>query len=97
MLVARSRAQRVSGHAREKSFAITSVLRFVMSEKNTKTSVGVRISQRQSAFEHIGEAALKLFRDIRSLLGITGETAAAICGAARNPRKIRWRENFYYF
>ncbi len=67
-----------------------------MPGKNTKTSVGVRISQRQSAFEHIGEAAVKFFRDIRSLLGITGETAVAICGAVRNPRKIRWRETFYY-
>jgi phospholipid/cholesterol/gamma-HCH transport system permease protein len=65
-----------------------------MHRKNTNG--GVRISQRESVFEHIGDATVKFCRDITSLLKITGETAVAVFDALKNPRKIRWRETLYY-
>ena len=61
-----------------------------------KKENSVRISQRESAIEHIGESVLKFFKDIYSALLITGESVAALWHAIKNPKKIRWRETLYY-
>lgn len=50
----------------------------------------------EGAFEHIGAVALKIVRDFESLFVFLGDTALAIADAVRHPRKIRWRETFYY-
>lgn len=64
--------------------------------KTKKQEISVRISQRHSAIEHIGAATLQFFKDIHSLLVITGESVFALLKAFKNPRKIRWRETLYY-
>ena len=58
--------------------------------------LSLRISQRRSFLGHIGETGIRFCRDIKSLLGITGETAVAVFKAVKNPKKIRWRETLYY-
>lgn len=69
---------------------------YKLNHNQIKKENSVRISQRESAVEHIGEAFLQFFKDFHSLILITGETTAAVWKAIKNPKKIRWRETLYY-
>ncbi|HPO90236.1 MAG TPA: ABC transporter permease [Victivallales bacterium] len=62
--------------------------------KNTESSI--RISQRKSVIEHIGNSTLQFLKDIYSICQITGETAILLYKAVKTPKKIRWRESLYY-
>jgi hypothetical protein len=52
--------------------------------------------RRNKALIHIGDATLKFFHDSRDLLSFIGELSYCLWEAAKNPRKIRWKETFYY-
>jgi len=43
-----------------------------------------------------GEKSLALWHGCMSILYFIGDTVSALWHASRNPRKIRWREVFYY-
>ena len=47
-------------------------------------------------FTNLGDKAAFYFKECRDLLAFIGEIAAALVYAIRHPRKIRWRETFYY-
>jgi len=42
--------------------------------------------------EEVGRAGVHLWNDIRTLVTFIGELAAALASAARQPRRIRWRD-----
>jgi phospholipid/cholesterol/gamma-HCH transport system permease protein len=46
--------------------------------------------------EHVGDAAWRLGKDCVEMLSFVGELSAAIAYAATHPRKVRWKETFYY-
>lgn len=50
----------------------------------------------RSVFLTLGNAGHKFFCDCRDALAFLGELGAALAYAARNPRKVKWRETFYY-
>jgi phospholipid/cholesterol/gamma-HCH transport system permease protein len=64
--------------------------------KNKQKEKGIHVIITRSAFDHIGESALAFMRDMIAMFAMTGETVAAVGGALRNPKKIRWRETLYY-
>lgn len=49
-----------------------------------------------SLFETVGQAAWSFGKDCVSLIAFIGVTASALFAAARNPRKVRWKETLYY-
>ncbi len=46
--------------------------------------------------EHIGGAAISIGQDCYNLLAFIGELSVASVYAVAHPRKVRWRETFYY-
>lgn len=52
--------------------------------------------RRKKALIHIGDATLKFFHDSRALLSFIGELSYCLWEAAKNPKKIRWKETLYY-
>ncbi len=50
----------------------------------------------EGIFEHVGRATLKLANDVLGMLAFFGNVCSAVREAARNPRKVRWRETLYY-
>jgi phospholipid/cholesterol/gamma-HCH transport system permease protein len=53
-------------------------------------------SKSRSIFQALGDGGSKLLDDFRDLMLFTGEIGAALFYAAKNPRKIKWRDTFYY-
>ena len=46
--------------------------------------------------EHLGDISLDVGESAVSFIGFTGEFFSAVIDAVKNPRRIRWRETFYY-
>jgi len=55
-----------------------------------------RTHRPQTIFESLGEGTLKFFKDIKKLVGFTGETYIALFYLMRHPRKINLRELLFY-
>jgi phospholipid/cholesterol/gamma-HCH transport system permease protein len=54
------------------------------------------MSKQERIVENIGDAAWKAMRDMVDLFCFVGELTVTIFTALRQPRKVRWRETFYY-
>ena len=54
------------------------------------------ISNRNSFFEHLGEASLAICRELRLLVVYAYLISASLFKSLLKPRKIRWREVIYY-
>ena len=50
----------------------------------------------RNLFQAMGDGGYKFFTDCRGMAAFFGELGSALWSAARNPRKVKWRETFYY-
>lgn len=65
-------------------------------EKNVGDLHSSHLSRIRSPVAYIGEVSWQFGQDCKNMLAFIGETAVAISYAATHPRKIRWKETFYY-
>ncbi len=50
----------------------------------------------RSIFQALGDGACTFWDDSCSMVGFMGELVSAIGSAIRHPRRVKWRETFYY-
>ena len=56
----------------------------------------IKILEADPIFETLGNATYELYNDAKKILGFIGELTSAISCSIRHPRKVLWKETFYY-